>query len=93
MKHTESAGKKSRSNGSSRKKTERGEFAVCVRNNGYLASLELRKLYRVLPDTVARKRGLVRIVDESGQDYLYPEEFFISVRLPQSAKQAVLMAS
>jgi hypothetical protein len=66
---------------------------VCVRNEGYLASLELRKLYRVLPDAVARKRGLVRIVDESGEDYLYPEEFFIWVRLPQSAKQAVLMAS
>ncbi len=94
MRHTESAGKKSRSNGSSAKaKSERGQLAVCVRNTGYLASLEVRKLYRVLPDAGAQKRGLIRVVDESGEDYLYPEDFFIAVRLPQSVKQAVLKAS
>ncbi len=93
MKHTGSAGKKSRSNGSSREKAGRGDLAICVRNTGYAASLELRKLYRVLSDVRAVTRGLVRVVDESGEDYLYPEEFFIAVSLPQSVTQAVLKAT
>ena len=61
----------------------RPRFAVCIDNSGYPASLELRKLYQVLPDSEARAHGQMRIVDESGEDYLYPASYFITgVRLP-----------
>ena len=54
-------------------------FVLCVRNEGYPAGLELRKVYRVLADEQASKRHQVRVIDESGEDYLYPEEFFVLV--------------
>jgi hypothetical protein len=50
---------------------------MCVKKHGYLTSLELRKVYRLLRDAAASRRGLVRVVDESGEDYLYPEECFL----------------
>jgi hypothetical protein len=59
-------------------------FAVCIKNAGYEASLELRKIYEVFPDEQARRHGQRRVVDESGEDYLYPEEFFIDLKLPAS---------
>ena len=55
---------------------QRGQLVVCVDNESHPASLEKEKLYLKLPDSVAAKRGLVRIIDESGEDYLYPEAFF-----------------
>ena len=54
-------------------------FVVCVKAEGYPASLELHKIYRVKPDPEALERGLLRVFDESGEDYLYPEELFQSV--------------
>jgi hypothetical protein len=63
-------------------------FLLCVKNEGYPASLELRKVYRELPDPVAGSRGFVRVVDESGEDYLYPAEWFVTVELPQAAVSA-----
>lgn len=51
-------------------------YAVCERNEGYPSSLELGRAYRVLPDPVAAEHGMLRIVDESGEDYLYPQEYF-----------------
>lgn len=65
---------------------KRGEvrYAVCVRNPGYPASLELRKLYPLLHDRRASRHGQVRVIDESGEDYWYPQEFFIPVKLPES---------
>jgi hypothetical protein len=60
----------------------KAKFVVCVNNSGYKASLEPRKLYRVVPDAKAQKHGHVRVVDESGEDYLYPASFFESVSLP-----------
>lgn len=60
-------------------------YALCVKNRGYSAALEVRKLYRVLSDHVAEKRGLVRVVDESGEGYLYPSGFFLTIELPQAA--------
>jgi hypothetical protein len=54
-------------------------FALCVQNEGYPASLELRKAYRVLADEQASKRHQLRVIDESGEDYLYPEEYFVFV--------------
>jgi hypothetical protein len=68
-------------------------LVVCVDNDGYPASLERRKLYVALPDRVAEKHGLLRVVDESGEDYLYPKSFFRSVALPRSVKKAVLSAA
>lgn len=52
-------------------------FMICVENRGYEASLEIRKLYEVLTDKVAQKHHQIRIVDESGEDYLYPEKFLL----------------
>lgn len=68
-------------------------FAVCIDNEGYPASLELRKIYRVLPDKKASTHSLVRVVDESGEDYLYPERLFVPIRLPQALKEVFLHAA
>src|SRR5438105_7224346 len=57
-------------------------FAVCVENNEYAASLELRKLYPVLDDPFAEQHGMIRVIDESGEDYLYPQRYFVRVELP-----------
>ena len=67
-------------------------FVVCIVNKGYGASLELRKLYEVIPDEAAGKLHQIRVVDESGEDYLYPEEYFVPVHLPHAAERAVLRA-
>jgi hypothetical protein len=69
------------------------QFVVCVKNKQYGASLELRKLYQVLPDDSAAKHKQLRVIDESGEDYLYPEDYFVAVALPQAAGKAVLRAS
>ncbi len=68
-------------------------FAVCVQNTGFEVSLELHKLYRVLNDSEAQKAGLLRIVDESGEDYLYPETYFVAIDLPQALKNVLLQAA
>ena len=68
-------------------------LVVCVKNDGYAASLEKRKIYTALPDSVAAKHGHIRVVDESGEDYLYPKRFFVPVSLPQSVRKAVLAAT
>ena len=65
------------------------QFAVCVKNDGYPASLELRKLYRMLPDADAASHNLVRVVDESGEDYLYPADMFVPVDLPKMVLDAI----
>ena len=57
------------------------KYAVCVSNEGFEASLEVRKLYRVLPDRKAEAQSLVRVVDESGEDYLYPGELFAPIHV------------
>jgi hypothetical protein len=74
-------------------KPQAKQLVVCVDNEGYPASLEKRKIYLSLRDPVAEKHGLLRIVDESGDDYLYPKAFFRSIALPQSVKKAVLSAA
>jgi hypothetical protein len=61
-----------------------------VANKGYPASLEIRKVYRLLPDEQAATHRQVRVIDESGEDYLYPEQYFIPIKLPQAAKRSVL---
>ena len=69
------------------------QLVICVKNEGYAASLEKRKLYVALRDPSAEKHGLVRIVDESGEDYLYPKRFFRPIALPLAVKKAVLAAA
>jgi hypothetical protein len=68
------------------------QFVVCLNNSGYEASLERRKIYVSLRDTHAEKNGLLKIVDESGEDYLYPKDFFRPIALPQPLRKAVLAA-
>ena len=68
-------------------------LVVCINNEGYPVSLERRKLYVTMPDAEATKRGQLRVIDESGEDYLYPQEFFVAVELPQSLRRRVLQAA
>ena len=69
------------------------KLAVCVTNTGYEASLERRKIYSLLADSEAKKHKLVRVIDEPGEDYLYPDSFFVAVTLPPATRQAVLAAA
>ena len=64
-------------------------FVVCVKNEGYAASLELRKIYEVIPDELSAGHQMIRVVDESGEDYLYPSDFFITIDLPKPVEQAL----
>ena len=64
------------------------KFAMCVRNEE-CEDLELRKVYQILPDKRAARDGYIRVVDESGEDYLYPESYFVAVRLPRKAQRTV----
>jgi hypothetical protein len=68
------------------------DFVVCVRNTGYPASLEIRKIYTTVPDRTAEAHGMLRVVDESGEDYLYPAKFFMRVDLPQPLRSALRRA-
>jgi len=72
---------------------ETPQYVVCVRNEDYTASLELRKIYAVIPDADADAHGMVRLVDESGEDYLYPRSFFLPIEVPQRVSEALALAS
>jgi hypothetical protein len=74
-------------------KQQSKQLVVCINNEGYPTSLEKRKIYLTLRDMAAEKHGLIRVVDESGDDYLYPKTFFRSIALPQAVKKAVLAAA
>lgn len=89
------AEKKQKSNGSSpRKKGPAGsQYVVCVRNDDYPASLEPRKIYRVMRDSAAGKLGMMRVIDESGEDYLYPEDHFVAIKLTPAVERLVRSAS
>jgi hypothetical protein len=73
-------------------KTQARQLVVCVENEGYPASLEKRKIYVALRDAPAEKHDMLRIIDESGEDYLYPKAFFRAIALPQAIRRAVLAA-
>jgi len=68
------------------------EFAICIHNHGYEVSLEMRKLYEIVADTDAEKHGQIRIIDESGEDYLYPATAFDRISLPGSIVEHVFLA-
>jgi len=75
------------------KKINSRQLVICIRNEDYPASLEKRKIYEAIPDPDAVKYNQIRIIDESGEDYLYPEEYFIPVTLPKNVKEAVIKAA
>jgi hypothetical protein len=95
MKRMASAGNGSKSNASSTKRKSARRLpvaaALCLKNGG-CGDLELRKLYRILPDKKATAEGYMRIVDESGEDYLYPADYFVLVRIPAAAAKKLLVA-
>jgi hypothetical protein len=68
-------------------------LVICLDNSGYEVSLERRKIYVVVPDAEAARHGRIRVVDESGDDYLYPAERFVEVELPLAARRAVMQAA
>ena len=69
------------------------EYVVCIDNDGYPASLELHKIYRVLPDRDAGRDGDLRVIDESGEDYLFPAACFAYIRVPETVRASLQKAS
>jgi hypothetical protein len=69
------------------------QFAVCIDNSEYPASLELHKIYRVIPDEEAAQDDDIRVIDESGEDYLYPAHRFVFVKVPRQVEQSLLHAA
>jgi hypothetical protein len=65
-------------------------FAVCIRNEEHEESLDLRKIYEVLDDPGAEKRNMIRVIDEEGEDYLYPASWFLPLELPHNVEEAIL---
>ncbi|MGH2626639.1 MAG: hypothetical protein ACRDHY_08330 [Anaerolineales bacterium] len=63
-------------------------YVLCVHHGGYEASLEPRKVYRALPDPAAEEHGLLRVIDESGEDYLFPASLFVRIAVPEEAERA-----
>jgi hypothetical protein len=96
MKRTGSVGKGSRSSVSSPRRAEQTsreiQYVVCIKNDEHPESLDLRKVYRTLPDLDAVKHGYLRVVDETGEDYLYPTEWFLPVALPRSLSKVARKA-
>ena len=94
MKHTASEKKRSSANSTStrspRPVVRRHRFVVCVRNDGYEASLERNKIYRVVTDHDAERDGDLRIVDESGEDYLFAANRFVAIDVPAPVRASLL---
>lgn len=72
---------------------KKSKLVICIENSDYPASLEKRKIYELLPDPAAERIGQVRIIDESGEDYLYPSNLFIEANLPKAVQAAVIEAA
>ena len=69
------------------------QFVVCISNKDYPASLETRKIYQVIPDANAAKHQMIRVIDESNEDYLYPSSYFVPIDLPKAAEEIFSLAS
>ena len=72
---------------------QQAHYVLCLNNTGYGPALEIRKLYRSIPDPTAQAKGFIRIIDESGEDYLYPASRFSRIMLPAATKRALAKAS
>ena len=68
-------------------------FVICIQNKDYEASLRVRRIYRALPDERATSHKYVRVIDESGEDYLYPRSYFMAIKFPKAVKKALLLES
>jgi len=75
-----------------RKEKPEMQFAVCINNEGYPSSLEVGKLYRILPDDEATSHGYLRVIDESGEDYGYSNDRFFEIELPEALEKTLLVA-
>lgn len=75
------------------KNKDKTKYVVCINNEGYPASLELRKIYEALPDEESEKHDFLRIIDESGEDYLFPAGFFLPIKVPEAITHAFARAS
>lgn len=69
------------------------QLVICIRNDEYPASLEVRKIYQTIPDTKAANHHMIRVIDESGEDYLYPETYFLPIDLPRPIRIALNLAA
>ncbi len=69
------------------------QFVVCLKNNGYEASLEPRKIYQALPDKEAESHKMIRVIDESGEDYLFPASLFSPISLPQTLIEELALSA
>ncbi len=76
-----------------RKNESTSQFVVCIHNEGYPASLELHKIYRVVADKQAGADDDIRVIDESGEDYLYPASYFAHIKVPAAVEESLLRAS
>jgi len=74
------------------KKKREMQFAVCINNEGYPSSLEVGKLYRILPDDEATSHGYLRVIDESGEDYGYSNDRFFQIEVPEALEKTLLVA-
>ena len=72
-----------------KRKTRARRFAICIDNSEYPVSLEVHKMYRLVPDPEAEADGDLRVIDESGEDYLYPAQYFILLHLPEDTRKAL----
>ncbi len=71
----------------------KARFVICVQNKDYEASLQVRRIYRALPDEGASSHQYLRVIDESGEDYLYPKSYFAAVKFPKAVQKALVLAS
>jgi hypothetical protein len=71
----------------------KSNFAICVDNKEYPASLQLRKVYRVLPDEKGERHNMIRVIDESGEDYLFSASYFVPIKLPRAVESALQEAA
>lgn len=69
------------------------KFVVCIKNEDYPASLEIRKIYQTLPDPEAIAHQMIRVIDESGEDYLYPSGYFMAIKLSEPLQQALAIST
>lgn len=68
-------------------------FAICLKNTGYPDDLKVRTVYQVLPDESAARSNYIRVIDETGEDYLYPAELFVFVEVPSEAAKTLLLTA
>jgi hypothetical protein len=76
-----------------KRQTNQSLYALCIDNGGYPESLEVRKVYPLLPDERAAGNDYIRVIDETGEDYLYPSKYFVLINVPQQAVEAMLSHS